>query len=85
MDKARYTIDDLMAEGFSRWTIYRYSRPEVGLLPPARSRGAGPNYTADHIKILRAVRRMQDENRQLLDMADVVRAQFPAAFDEAGD
>lgn len=74
-----YTIDALLAEGFSLSAIRKYRR--LGILPPANGgRGRNAYYDDRHIRILREIRRSRDEARSLSDLRDWARLSFPHAF-----
>lgn len=65
----RYNIWDLINEGFPRTTIYYYI--QRGVLPrPHGGRGPCAWYDNEHIRILREIRRVRDENRTLNDIKE---------------
>jgi DNA-binding transcriptional MerR regulator len=70
-----YTIDALLAEGFTRRMIRRYRL--LGVLPPAVGRGPSAYYLDTHIRILREIKRAKDENRSLADIKDWASFTFP--------
>lgn len=70
-----YTIDALIAEGFSRYAIRKYVR--LGILPHAIGRGPSAYYTAVHLDVLREIRRARDENRSLADIRDWAAMRYP--------
>lgn len=73
-----YSIQALMAEGFSKRTIYYYTHTRV--LPPALGSGPTAHYTDQHISILRAIKERRDAAIRLDDLADHLAAQFPHAY-----
>lgn len=76
-----YTIDALIAEGFTRDAIRKYIK--IGVLPHAHGRGASAYYTDNHVRILREIRRSRDEQRTLSDIRDWAHLSFPRVFKEA--
>lgn len=70
-----YTIDALIAEGFSRHMIRKYIT--WGVLPRANGRGAHAYYDARHIRILREIQRSKDERRTIADILDWVKMEYP--------
>lgn len=73
-----YTIEALVAEGFSRHMIRKYVT--WGVLPRAIGRGPSAHYTGIHIAILREIRRAKDDRRTAIDLADWARMRYPHAF-----
>lgn len=75
-----YTIEALVAEGFSRKTIWYYAGK--GILPRAHGRGPSAYYTKIHLDILREIKRARDDNRSLADIKDWSHDRYPSAFGE---
>ena len=73
-----YSIDALLAEGFTRAMIRRYIKR--GVLPHACGRGPSAYYTRQHIAILREIASNRDARRTLDDMRDWAHDTFPHAF-----
>lgn len=74
-----YTIDALMAEGFTRREIYRYVY--LGVLPHALGAGRSAHYTDQHIKILRDIKAARDERRTLADIASYWQEEIPHVYE----
>jgi DNA-binding transcriptional MerR regulator len=70
-----YTIDVLMAEGFTRRCIHYYC--SHGILPRPHGRGFGARYGEEHIAILRKIKEARDQRRTLRDVAEASRHYFP--------
>lgn len=67
-----YTIDELTAEtGFTKWQIYRFRKKRV-LSPALRAPNPhNPAIWGDiHLRELRQVRRIMENNRTLADIRD---------------
>jgi DNA-binding transcriptional MerR regulator len=74
-----YSIDALLAEGFSLSSLRYYVR--TGVLPRAEGgRGRAAYYTDRHLRILREIKRTKDERRDLRDLRDWAHDTFPHAF-----
>lgn len=63
-----YSIDALVAEGFSRRKIRYYIEKKI--MPPAHGRGPTAYYTDAHISILRSIKQAQDQRVYLADIAE---------------
>lgn len=63
-----YSIEALLAEGFSRVQLYNLRK--TGVLPKAHGRGSNAYYTDVHLKIVRAIKRARDERTNLGDIAE---------------
>lgn len=75
------TIEELMAEGFSKTAIYYYIK--IGLLP-SPGRGEWASYSNVHVAILRRVKEAMDANRTLDDLIEEMHAKYPKAFTQGG-
>jgi len=77
-----YSIEALLAEGFSRRVIRYYI--ERGILPPPEG-GRGPNayYTDAHLVILREIKRWRDNRRTLDDLREFLHDKYPAFYKRA--
>ena len=74
-----YTIDALIAEGFSRDMIRDMIK--AGVLPRANGRGPYAYYTDLHLRILREVRQAKDSRRTIYaDVREWAHDTFPHAF-----
>lgn len=65
---ACYSIEALLAEGFSRRQLYRLTAS--GILPYAYGRGRAAYYTDTHLRILRAIKEAQDQRVTPADIAE---------------
>jgi DNA-binding transcriptional MerR regulator len=63
-----YSIDALLAEGFSRVQLFNLRK--TGVLPKAHGRGSNAYYTDTHLKIVRAIKSARDEHTKLTDIAE---------------
>lgn len=63
-----YSIEALLAEGFSRVQLYNLRK--TGVLPKAYGRGRNAFYTDLHLNIVRAIKRARDERTNLTDIAE---------------
>lgn len=80
--QAVYTIEALIAEGFTKRTIHYYVN--IGVLPRAYGgRGSNAYYTEAHLSILRSIKRTRDQNKRLDDVRDETQRRFAHAFRRA--
>ena len=63
-----YSIDALLAEGFTRRQIQRFR--DAGLLPPAHGRGPAAYYPDIHLRIVRAIKQARDDRVTPTDIAE---------------
>lgn len=75
-----YTIDALVAEGFSRAMIRHLIK--TGVLPRANGRGPHAYYLDTHVRILREIAGARDARRTLADLREWSHTVFPHAFRE---
>lgn len=73
-----YSIDALIAEGFSQRTIRYYTN--IGILPKANGRGPTAYYGQEHLEILRKIRQSRDEQRTLSEIREEARSRYQWAF-----
>lgn len=65
-----YTIDEVTSEfGISRWAVYNWRKK--GVLPPPVGGRRFAQYTDEHLRIIRAIRReVHDSRVTLKDLAE---------------
>lgn len=64
-----YTMDAMLAEGFTYWQVRKYIRDRV-LSPAASGRGRHAVYPEDNIAVLRELKRRREQQSTLADLRE---------------